>query len=364
MRIKDITEYLDSIAPPAYQESYDNAGLLTGDPSWEASGVLVTLDCLEAVIEEAINIRANLVVAHHPILFRGQKKLTGSDYVQRTLIKAIQNNIALYAIHTNLDNVAGGVSFKIAKKIGLRDTRILVPRRDVLSKLTTFIPRSNTEEVLGALYLAGAGHVGKYENCSFRLDGQGTFRPTPGTTPYIGKENELEYVNETRVEVIFPTFLEDRVLKALRKSHPYEEVAYYVTPLSNENQDVGSGAVGELESPLEPLEFLRRLKISMDLAVIRHTRPIDHKVKKIAVCGGSGSFLLPNAIQAEADVFISADFKYHEFFDANNRIIIADIGHYESEVYTKELLQEILTKKFPNFAINFSKTVTNPISYL
>lgn len=364
MTITDITSYLATIAPTAYQESYDNAGLITGDPSWEVRGVLVTLDCTEAVVEEAIAGGANLIVAHHPILFRGIKKLTGGNYVERTLIAAIKHNIAIYAIHTNLDNVLEGVNHKIAEKIGLVNTRILQPKTDTLSKLVTFVPRQNTEQVLQALHEAGAGQIGNYKNCSFRVDGEGAFMPGEGTNPHIGKPHQLEIVDETRIEVIFPTRLEKNVTGALGRAHPYEEVAYYITALANENQEVGSGLIGELPEPQEPMEFLRRLKINMHLSVIRHTSVPDKKISKIAVCGGSGSFLLPRAIQAGAEVYISADFKYHEFFDADDRIVIADIGHYESEVHTKELLKEILTKKFHTFAINFSKTVTNPISYL
>ncbi|HEY4653341.1 MAG TPA: Nif3-like dinuclear metal center hexameric protein [Cyclobacteriaceae bacterium] len=364
MRIKDVTDYLGSIAPPAYQESYDNSGLLTGDPSREVSGVLVTLDCLEDVVQEAIDTGANLIVAHHPILFRGLKKLTGSNYVERTLIKAIRNDIAIYAIHTNLDNIPDGVNRKIAEKIGLKNTRILLPKKDSLSKLVTFVPHENTEAVLDALHEAGAGQIGNYKNCSFRVAGKGAFMPAEGSNPHIGQKNHLEIVDETRIEVIFPAFLEDRMVDSLKKSHPYEEVAYYLTRLANENQEAGSGLTGDLEVPLEPMEFLKRLKSSMDLSMIRHTRILDKKLSKIAVCGGSGSFLLPKAIQSGADAYISSDFKYHEFFDADNRILVADIGHYESEVFTKELLKEILTKKFRTFAINFSKTVTNPISYL
>lgn len=364
MTIKDVTSYLTTIAPPAYQESYDNSGLITGDPSWEVTGALIALDCIEPVVEEAIAGGANLIIAHHPILFRGIKKLTGANYVERTLIKAIRNNVAIFAIHTNLDNVSDGVNRKIAEKIGLVNTHVLQPRSDTLSKLVTFVPEKKAEPVLEALHEAGAGQIGNYKNCSFRITGKGAFMPGEGTNPHIGTKHKLEIVDETRIEVIFPSWLKTNVLHALLKSHPYEEVAYYVTPLTNENQEVGSGMVGELPEPLEPMQFLKRLKDSMDLSLIRHTRVPDKKVRKIAVCGGSGSFLLPKAIQAGADVYVSADFKYHEFFDADDRIVIADIGHYESEVYTKELLKEILTKKFHTFAINFSKTVTNPISYL
>jgi dinuclear metal center YbgI/SA1388 family protein len=363
IQIRQVIDFLETIAPRAYQESYDNSGLITGDASGELTGALVTLDCVEKVIDEAIAKNCNLIVAHHPIIFKGLKKLTGSNYVERTIIKAIQHNIAIYAIHTNLDNVHTGVNRKICEKIGLTNLQILSPKSNTLQKLVTFIPKENTEAVLASLHEAGAGQIGNYNNCSFRVEGTGSFKPNEAADPHIGKKGVQEFVSENRVEVIFPSYLEKTILKALRKSHPYEEIAYYLTSLNNQNQEVGSGMAGELENELEPLQFLKRLKERMDLNVIR-PHLIDKPVKKVAVCGGSGSFLLQDAIRAGAQVFITADFKYHEFFDAEDRIIIADIGHYESEVFTKELLQEVLTKKFPTFAINFSTSVTNPISYL
>jgi dinuclear metal center YbgI/SA1388 family protein len=364
VKIKDVTHYLETWAPRAYQESYDNSGLITGDPDSVISAILVSLDCTEEVVNEAIEKKCNLIVAHHPILFRGLKKLTGSNYVERTLIKAIRHNIAIYAIHTNLDNVHTGVNRKICEKIGLTNLKILVPKNNTLSKLVTFIPKENTQNVLNALHEAGAGQIGNYNNCSFKVEGVGTFKPNDQANPHIGKKLEQQAVHEDRVEVIFPGHIEKNILNALRKAHPYEEVAYYLTSLNNENQEVGAGMTGELENSTEPLEFLKRLKVSMDLKMIRHTRILEKPIKKVAVCGGSGSFLLQDAIRSGAQVLITADFKYHEFFDAEDRIIVADIGHYESEVFTKELLQEVLTKKFPTFAINFSTSVTNPISYL
>ena len=364
LKIKDVTQYLESWAPRSYQESYDNAGLITGNPSIEVTGILVALDCTEAVVEEAIRERCNLIVAHHPIVFKGLKKLTGSNYVERTVIHAIRQDIAIYAIHTNLDSVLTGVNHQIAQKIGLQNIRILAPRKDTLTKLTTFIPPENVDQVMAAVHAAGAGQVGKYKNCSFRVEGTGTFQPDENANPHIGERGKQEFVKEVRVEMIFPSFLEDSVMAALRKSHPYEEVAYFLTSLLNENQEVGTGMIGELPKAVEPIEFLKRLKVSMDLNVIRYTNLLDRPIKKVALCGGSGSFLLPQAIKSGAEVYISADFKYHEFFDADGRIIIADIGHYESEVYTKDLIRDVLIKKFPTFAINFSKTITNPISYL
>ena len=362
--IKDVIRHLELIAPPAYQESYDNSGLLTGDPADAVTGILVTLDCTEAVVEEAVESGCNLIVAHHPIIFRGLKRLTGSNYVERTVIKAIRNGVAIYAIHTNLDNVHSGVNRKLCEKIGLSNLQVLMPKVLVLSKLVTFVPREHSGTVLSALYEAGAGHIGNYDQCSFAVEGRGTFRPNEKAKPTIGQSDIQEVVEETRLEVMFPAHLQTRVLAALRAAHPYEEVAFYMTRLDNPNQEVGSGMIGEVSTPLEPSEFLQRLKVSMDLKVIRHTRLLDQPIKKVAVCGGTGSFLLPYARQAGAQIYVSADFKYHEFFDAEDTIIVADIGHYESEVCTKELLGEVLTKKFPNFAINFSRTVTNPISYL
>jgi dinuclear metal center YbgI/SA1388 family protein len=364
IKIKDVTDYLESIAPKAHQESYDNSGLLTGNTSDVVNGILVTLDCTEEVVQEAIDLRCNLIVAHHPIIFKGLKKLTGSNYVERTIIKAVKNNVAVYAIHTNLDNVHRGVNRRICDKLGLKNVRILSPKKDTLIKLVTFIPKENVEMVMAALHEAGAGQIGNYSNCSFRIEGTGTFKPNEGAVPHIGERHRQEYVQEVRAEVIFPSYQEAAIMNALRKAHPYEEVAHYLTPLVNENQEVGSGMIGETEGAEEPKEFLQRLKVTMNLSVVRHTRLLDKPIHKVAVCGGAGSFLLPQAIRSGAQVYISADFKYHEFFDAEGHIIIADIGHYESEVFTKDLLQEVLTKKFPTFAINFSKTVTNPISYL
>jgi dinuclear metal center YbgI/SA1388 family protein len=362
--IKNIIESLESMAPRTYQEEYDNSGLLTGNALDEVTGILITLDCTEAVVDEALAKSCNLIVAHHPILFKGIKRLTGQSYVERVLIKSIQNNIAIYAIHTNLDNVFHGVNRKIAERLGLKNLRVLVPKPNTLLKLVTFIPKEHHEKVTAKLHEAGAGQIGNYKNCSFSVDGEGAFLPTDNATPFTGLQGVLEKTEEVRVEVIFPTPIKKQVLSALRESHPYEEVAFYLSALENENQEVGAGLFGELEAAEDALSFLQRVKASMKAGCVRHTPIAFNKVKKVAVCGGSGSFLLKAAISQGADVFISADFKYHEFFDADNKIIIADIGHYESEQYTKELLGEFLQEKFPTFAIIFSNVVTNPISYL
>jgi len=364
IRIREVIQHLESIAPLSYQESYDNSGLIIGDYEQPVRGVLVTLDCTEAVVDEAFASGCNLIIAHHPIVFKGLKRLTGANYVERTVMKALKMDVSIYAIHTNLDNVHTGVNRKICELVGLKNLRVLQPRRDTLSKLVTFVPPDNGDDVLAALYAAGAGRVGNYSDCTFTSRGTGSFTPNDHSNPTVGSAGAKEWVDELRVELIFPSHLQDQVISALRRAHPYEEVAYYITVLSNENQDVGAGMVGDLTIPVEPMAFLSGLKDSLGVQVIRATQILEKPVTRVAVCGGSGSFLLKKAVQSGAQVFISADFKYHDFFDADGRIIIADIGHYESEAHTKELLVDVLMKKFPTFAINFSKTVTNPISYI
>jgi dinuclear metal center YbgI/SA1388 family protein len=363
-KIKDLTATLEQIAPLAYQESYDNCGLLTGSAETEVSAVLITLDVTEEVVDEAIKKGCNLIIAHHPIIFKGLKKMTGSNYVERTVIKALKNDIAIYAIHTNLDHVMGGVNSKICQKLGLKNRSILSPKTHQLKKLVTFIPVEKTEEILKAIYSAGAGQIGNYSECSFRVEGTGSFKPNEAADPAIGSANKLEFVKENRVEVIFPGYLESKVISALIKAHPYEEPAFDVNLLDNNNKEIGSGMIGELGQAMDETAFLQHLKQEMGLKVIKHTKLHGRKISKVAVCGGGGSFLLKHAVKAGAQVFVSSDFKYHEFFDAENDIIIADIGHYESEVYTKELIYELLIQKFSNIALVLSVSNTNPISYL
>ena len=362
-RIKDVSNYLESIAPLAYQESYDNAGLIVGDADTIVTGILLSLDCTEAIIDEAISKNCNLVIAHHPIVFKGLKKLNGKNYVERTVIKAIKNDVAIYAIHTNLDNVLGGVNSMIAEKLNLQNVQILAPKTGFLSKLVSFVPTDHTQKVLNALYEAGVGQIGNYDHCSFSVNGRGTFRPNQKAVPFIGQSDVNETVNEDRIEVIFPSYLESKIISVLRQSHPYEEIAYYISNLNNMNQEVGSGAIGTLAEAVSSIDFLQILKQTFQLSVVKHTTILKDKIQKIAVCGGSGSFLLNDAIRAGADVFITADYKYHEFFDADGHLMICDIGHYESEVCTKELLLRILSDKFPIFAVLLAETNTNPVSY-
>ncbi|MEO9474518.1 MAG: Nif3-like dinuclear metal center hexameric protein [Cyclobacteriaceae bacterium] len=364
MKIKDVVKYLETIAPPVYQETYDNSGLLVGSPKNDLTGILVTLDVTEEIIDEAAHEGVNMILAHHPLIFKGVKRITGAHWVERCIISAIKKDIAIYAIHTNLDNVSQGVNAKIAEKLNLTNTKILSPKPDTLSKLVTFVPKENTDTVLQAMYEAGAGEIGNYDHCSFSSEGEGTFRPGDQSNPTLGSRGAEETVSENRLELIFPSFKSGQIIAALKQNHPYEEVAYYLSSLANKNQDVGSGIVGELKEPMDAASFLKHLKQTMQTNVIRHTQIHKDAVKKIAVCGGAGSFLLGKAKSVNADVFITGDFKYHEFFEADNDIIIADIGHYESEQFTKELLYDSIKKKFSDLHIIESKTSTNPVQYL
>ncbi len=364
MKLKEITGYLESLAPLSYQESYDNAGLICGHEDMEITSALICLDSTEAVIDEAIAGGCNLVIAHHPIVFSGIKKLNGKNYVERVLIKAIKNNVAIYASHTNLDNVLHGVNAKICEKLGLVNYRILSPQKNILKRLITFCPAENAEIVRNALFDVGAGTIGNYSECSFNVSGTGTFKALTGADPHIGEIGKRFSGEEVRMEFVYRQSLESKVITALLKAHPYEEVAYDLISLTNADKEIGAGMIGELAEEMDEMAFLQHLKTTMNSGCIRYTPLNGKKVKKIAVCGGAGSFLLNAAIASQADVFVTADFKYHQFFDAENRLIIADIGHYESEQFTMELFYEILKKKFSTFALQLTKINTNPIKYL
>ncbi len=363
MKIIEVINALESIAPPSLQEDYDNVGLLTGNASDDCTGIITTLDATEEVVHEALRKKCNLIVAHHPVIFRGLKRITGRNHVERTVITAIKNNIAIYAVHTNLDNVLTGVNKKIAEKLNLQNLRVLLLKENTLKKLVTFCPGKNADEVRHALFQAGAGMIGKYSECSFNAEGSGTFKAAEGADPYVGKIGERHSENEIRIEVIFPSHAERNLVSALKNAHPYEEVAYDIYPLDNTRYDVGSGLIGTLKSEMGEDELLTLLKGEFNLSVIRHTPLLDKKVRKIAVCGGAGSFLLGAAIAAEASVYVTSDVKYHEFFDADKKILLADIGHYESEQFTVDLLADILREKFPNFAVLKTETNTNPVQY-
>lgn len=364
MKIKDIVKYLDGVAPPSLQESYDNSGLLVGDSSKSCTGVIVCLDSTEDVIDEAIAQGCNLVVAHHPIIFSGLKRFTGKNYIEKTVIKAIKHDIAIYAIHTNLDNVKHGVNGVWASALGLNNQKILAPKKGLLKKLVVFVPQSDKENVLQAMFDAGAGKIGNYAECSFSGEGLGTFKPLEHANPYIGDIGKRKVEEESKVEVLVESFQANEIISAMKKSHPYEEVAYDLIDLNSSHAEIGAGMIGDLPESTDAIAWMKAMKATMKCGVVRHTPLHKSNIRKVAICGGSGSFLLNDAIRQGADIFVTGDFKYHQFFDAENKIIIADIGHYESEHLTIDYLVRILKEKFTTFAVLLTKVNTNPINYL
>jgi dinuclear metal center YbgI/SA1388 family protein len=364
MTIREITKIVEEIAPLTYAEDFDNVGLLVGNPDEKVTGILVTLDTLEAVVDEAIAKNCNLIISFHPIIFSGLKKLTGKNYVERVVIKAIQHKIAIYATHTALDNSKVGVNAKICEILGLTNSKILIPKTETIQKLTTYIPIKDAEKLRLALFEAGAGNIGNYEHCSFNIDGVGTYKANENANPTLGKIGITHQEKETCITVIFEKHLEQTVLNALFKNHPYEEVAYEIITLNNKNQQIGLGMIGDFSEAIKEEIFLRLIQQKMNAQGIRHSKLLQKNIQKVAVLGGSGSFAIEAAMAVGAQAFITSDLKYHEFYRAENKILLVDIGHFESEQFTKNLLVEYLTKKIPNFAIILSETNTNPIHYL
>ncbi|HMH33211.1 MAG TPA: Nif3-like dinuclear metal center hexameric protein [Puia sp.] len=363
MKIASIISCLETAADPSYQEDYDNTGLLTGSSDWECSGILLALDATASIVQEAIQRKCNLVIAHHPIIFTGLKKINEKNYIGQAIIPAIKNDIAIYAIHTNLDNVLNGVNGRIADKMGLVNRRVLLPRPSTLRKLYTFVPFAEAEQVRTALFKAGAGHIGNYSEVSFNTEGTGTYTPGEGSHPYKGDQGQRHEEKEIRIEVIFPAQLQPSIVEALIRSHPYEEIAYDLVSLENTQTSHGSGLLGDLPEPANEVDFLARIKSVFGLSLIRHTRLTGRPVFRVAVCGGAGNFLISKALAAGADFFITADVKYHEFFDAEDSLVLADIGHFESEQFTIDLLYDLLLKKFPTFAVLKPVSNTNPVHY-
>lgn len=371
MKIKEILSILEEMAPLAYAEDFDNVGLLVGNTETEATGVLVCHDALETVIEEAMSKNCNLVVCFHPILFSGIKKITGKNYVERAILKAIKNDISIYAVHTALDNHQNGVNKIFCDALDLVNTKVLIPKPNFIQKLVTYTIPENVEKLRNALFEAGAGKIGNYEDCSFNSKGIGTYMGNENSNPEIGERFEFVEANEIKIEVTFEKYLQSKILKALFNNHIYEEVAYEIYNTENTHQNIGLGMIGELKTEMHELEFLKMVKEKMSCGGIRHTNFLKKPIKKIAVLGGSGAFAIKNAIQAGADIYLTADLKYHNFYEAENKIILADIGHFESERYTKNYIIDYLTKKIANFAnslsldkIILSEINTNPVKYL
>jgi dinuclear metal center YbgI/SA1388 family protein len=364
MKLVEITSLLESFAPLSYQESYDNSGLQVGDEQQDITSALITVDVTDEVLDEAMKKGSNLIITHHPLIFSEIKKITGKSMSERLIIKAIRNNICIYAAHTNLDNIKSGVNARICQKLELKNCTILSPVKGALKKLVTFIPPEHAEKVRQAVFGAGAGVIGEYDQCSYNLEGYGTFRGSGNTNPFIGEKGKLNFEKEIRFETIFPENLQSAIIRALLEAHPYEEVAYDIYPLDNTHHETGAGMVGETSVPFDTINFLKRMKKVFNASTVRYSKVVKDKINKVAVCGGSGSFLIREAIHSGADLFITGEMKYHQFFEAEDKIILADIGHFESEQFTKEIFYELLIKNFPKFAVHLSEVNTNPINYL
>lgn len=364
VKLKDIISHIEQYAPPVFQESYDNSGLITGDIEKTIKTGLIGFDVTEDLIEEAIKLKAGVIITHHPLLLEGFKKLTGKSYRERILISAIKNDIAIYSAHTNLDSVKAGISSKLADKLKLENCNILAPKENMLKKLVVFAPASHAEVLRSGLFETGAGHIGNYDSCSFNLIGKGSFRGGENTSPFSGKKGKLNFEEEIRIETIFLKHQQSGIIKKLIELHPYEEPAWDIYTLDNQYEEAGFGITGYLKNEIEESDFLNLLKRTFNAKGIRYSKLMGKPIKKVALCGGSGSFLLQNAISSEADVFVTGDYKYHQFFDADGKILIADIGHFESEQLAMEIFYDILIKKIPNFALHLSKYSSNPINYL
>lgn len=364
MKIREIVSALERFAPLPLQDGFDNAGLQIGLTEAETTGALLCLDVTEPVLDEAISLGYNLIISHHPLIFKGYKSITGKDYTERCVLKAIKNDLVVYSAHTNLDNASGGVNFKIAEKIGLQNIRILEPKEDSLLKLVTFVPQKQAEKVRNALFDAGCGNIGGYDSCSYNTEGEGTFRAQEGTNPFCGEVRILHFEKEVRIETVLPSYRKGSVTKALLEAHPYEEPAFDFYPLKNSWVQSGAGVIGELAQPEAELDFLKRIKNTFEAGCVKHNQLTGRLIHKVALCGGAGSFLLPKAIGCGADVFLTGEIRYHDYFGHEDEILMAEIGHYESEQYTKEIFHSKLKELFPDMETQISRVNTNPIKYL
>ena len=364
MKLKELCSFLDSSVPLAFQEEYDNSGLQVGLPDNEINSALLTLDVTEEVLNEAIQSNCDIIVSHHPVIFRGIKHLSGGSNTERIVMKAIKHDIAIYSAHTNLDVINNGVSRKMAEKINLKNVSVLVPLKKKLLKLVTYVPDNHLENVKRVIFEAGAGVIGDYDNCGFAAKGTGSFRGNVTTNPFVGEKGKVHFENETRFETVLYFHVKDKVIKALLEAHPYEEPVYDIYQLENENIETGIGCTGELPESMDEMEFLKFISVEFIASGLRYSSLTDRKIKKVALCGGSGGSLLNDAISARADAFVTADIKYHTFLETENKILLADIGHYESEKCSTEILYDLIIEKFPTFALRFSEINTNPVNYL
>ena len=351
-------------APLPLQDGFDNAGLQVGLTDAEVTGVLLCLDVTEAVVDEAVALGCNLIVSHHPLIFSPLKRVTGATYVERCVIKALANGLAVYSAHTNLDNAPGGVNYRIAAKLGLQNVRILVPKEGALLKLSVYVPVAHADAVRSALFAAGCGNIGNYGSCSYNAVGYGTFEAGEGANPFCGSVGSLHKEEEVRIDTIMPAYIKGRVVKALMAAHPYEEPAFDIYPLQNSWNSVGAGIIGELPVAVGETAFLQQVKDTFAVGSVRHTGLLGKAVKRVALCGGAGGSFAGAAVAAGADVYITGEARYHDLFNYDGTMVVAVIGHYESEQFTMEIFKEIISGACPQVQVKTTSVCTNPIHYM
>jgi dinuclear metal center YbgI/SA1388 family protein len=364
VKVQEIITLIETVAPLSLQEEYDNAGLIIGNANMDVTGALICLDVNEQIIEEAIKLNYNLIISHHPLIFKGLKKINGKNSTENCVILAIRNNLAIYAAHTNLDNVlVNGVNAALADKLHLSKRSVLRPADKKLMKIICFVPEMHAAAVRNALCEAGAGKIGNYDSCSYNSMGYGTFKALEHANPFVGEKNKIHTENEIRMELIFHSYQKANIIRALYNAHPYEEPAFDIISLENTSDSIGSGLMGEFENEMEISDFLNLLKTSLNASLLRFSPGNSKQIRRVALCGGSGSFLIHDAISAKVDAFITGDLKYHDFTETSGKILLVDPGHFETEQFTKDIFYDIIRKKMPKFAVRISEICTNPIKY-
>jgi len=364
MTIKQVTQFLEQKFPLYLQEDFDNCGVQCGDVRQEITGAMVCFEMSEQVIDEAIAEGCNLVISHHPlILKRGITKILPTDRVGAMICKALAHNMVLYSMHTNIDSGVGGGNDVFAEKLNLQNVKVLEPHKGLYRKLVVFVPKENAEALKSALFEIGCGVQGNYDSCGYTVHGQGQFRPLKGANPHIGEENQLEHVEEERIEMIYPTGLQRTVVQAIYEHHPYEEPAFDLLPLENESRTIGLGRIGELPKVMPVSEFLECLKDKLGFEHCRYAGDTTKMIHKVAVCGGGGSSFIDLAIASGADAYVSGDFKYHDFFKSHSGTLLVDIGHYEGEYFIKNIIHQQIKENFTNFAALISKMEKVEVKY-
>ncbi len=367
MTCKEIIKYFEEWAPKEIAWQKDNVGLQVGSLNNKLNNILLCLELHDQVIDDAIKKNCNLIISHHPLLFQPLKKIDlQNDKNSKLIEKLIKNNITLYSAHTNLDFTKEGVSFELAKKLKLNNIDFLVHQNSNQYKLSVFVPVDFVDKVANAIFENGGGRIGEYTNCSFRTKGNGTFKGSGNSNPYLGEKNKIELVEEIKLEVLVDSWKLKKILTAIFETHPYEEVAYDIYPLANSNKNYGAGTIGELDKPMHQKQFLDYVADNLKIKNFRYSKG-NNKIKKVALCGGAGSDLVKDALNSGADAFITADLKYHTFQDANEKILLIDAGHYETEIHSldevKRKLSHYTIGKNINTKIFKYEGSTNPIFF-